>query len=144
MGIKGKYGFRFYPAAWSGALTTILAAVVAFGFIPQTAANYVTASGVAVLGLVSAFLARPWVVPTITASMATFLTSLAGFGLHLSDAKIAGVMGIATMVLTWVTHTNIVPKAGSPSWHDPRLHPLVGAPGVMAEPPAGNPTSLAS
>jgi len=124
----GRNGFRFYPAAWSGALTTVLAALVAFKVFPQTTADYVSAAGVAVLGLATAFLARPWVVPTIAAAIGTFLTSLGGFGLHLSDAQLAGVMGVVTMVLTWVVHSNVVPNAGSPALADPQLSPLVHGP----------------
>ncbi|SRR5216684_284608 len=122
------YGFRFYPAAWSGALATALAAVVAFGFLPKSTADYVSAAGVALLGLVTMVLARPVVVPAIAAAMSTFLVSLGGFGLHLTDAQLAGVMGVATMILTWAVHKNVVPAAGSPSVADPRLHPLVHAP----------------
>jgi len=127
----GRSGFRYYPAAWSGALTTVLAALVAFKVFPQTTADYVSASGVAILGLVTAVLARPWVVPVISAAFGTFLTSLAGFGLHFSDAQIAAVMGLVTLLGTWFVHSNIVPNIGSPSVLDPQLHPLVHTTGPV-------------
>ena len=124
----GRNGFRFYPAAWSGALTTVLAALVAFKVFPQTTADYVSASGVAVLGLMTAFFTRPVVVPVISAAFGTFLTSLAGFGLHLGDAQIAAVMGLVTLIGTWFVHQSVVPNAGSPAVADPQLSPLVHGP----------------
>jgi len=130
----GRSGFRYYPAAWSGALTTVLAALVAFKVFNQTTADYVSASGVAVLGLVTAVLARPWVVPAISTAFGTFLTSLAGFGLHLSDAQIAAVMGLVTLIGTAWVHSQVVPNAGSPAALDPQLRPLIHTAGPVVPP----------
>jgi len=132
-------GPRSYPAAWSGLLTTALATLVAFKVFNQDTANYVAASGTAVLGLATAALARPVVVPAITAAMGTFLVSLGGFGLHLDDAKLAGIMGASTALLTWYVHSNVVPTAGSPAVADPQLHPLVHSSGPVQPPPAAAP-----
>ena len=127
------YGFRYYPAAWSAALTAVLAVVVSFNFMPQTTADYVSTAGVSGLALVTALLARPWVVPTIAAALGGVMTGVAGFGLHFTDAQIAGVMALATMLMTWFVHSNVVPNLGSPSLRDPRLAALAHTAGPAAE-----------
>jgi hypothetical protein len=118
-------GFKFYPAAWAGALSAVLAVVVSFGFMPQKTADYVATAGVAVLGLVTALVARPVVVPVVAAAIGGVMVGIAGFGVHFTDAQVAGVMAVATMLMTWFVHTNVVPNAGSPSALVPQLAPLV-------------------
>jgi hypothetical protein len=127
----GRNGFRFYPAAWSGALTAALAVLVAFKVFNQQTADYVSASGVAVIGVATAAFAKPPLVPAISAAFGTFLTSLAGFGFHANATQLAAVMGLVTVLGTYWVHSNVVPKAGSPSVLDTDLHPLAGSPVIV-------------
>src|SRR5215471_11379551 len=124
-------GFRFYPAAASGLLTTVLAVLVAFKVFNQQTSEYVSASGVALISVATAAFAKPPLVPAIAAAFGTFLTSLAAFGFHASPEQLAAVMGLVTLLSTYWVHSNVVPTAGSPSVADPHLHPLVGSPVVL-------------
>lgn len=129
MGSPSVHGPVWFPAYYLQAgLGSVLALVVALGFLSQTGADYAATIGVAVIGLGTAFLTRPWDIPLIGTLAATVLTGIASFGVHrLSDQVIAAIVGLLTFGLGAITHQRVTPKAGSPYAEDPLLAVLAGA-----------------
>jgi len=108
------HGIKWYPAAWGQALATVLGVVVAFDFLSQTAASYVATAGVAVIGLITAALSRPWDVPLISAALTSALTAFTAFGLKWSDHQIAIVVTAVMWIAGYLIHDRVSPVAGSP------------------------------
>jgi len=102
-----------YPAAILYAANAVIALVVSFGFLTAVQAHYVTTIATAVLGLAVAFLARPPVIPVISAGLATILTAIGGFGIHLSDAKIGALVTLVSLVTAYLTHQAVTPVAAA-------------------------------
>jgi hypothetical protein len=100
---------HLYPAAILYALNAVVALVVSFGFLSSTTAHYVTVVATAVLGLAVAVTTRPVVIGTITAAFASILTGIAGFGVHFTDAQVAAVTTLVSLIAAFVTHQNVVP-----------------------------------
>jgi len=100
-----------YPAAVAYVVNLIMAAVVSFNFLPVNTAHAVSVAVVALTSLVVVFLSRPIAVPAATGAAQTFLVALAGFGLHLSDAKIAALVGVVGFVTAFVTHQLVIPTS---------------------------------
>lgn len=128
---KGLSGLKWYPAAWSQGLATVLAVVVGFNFLSQQAASYVATLGLAAIGLMTAALVRPPDLAAMSAGVTAVLTALGAFGLHWSDHQIAAlVAALGWAAGIWV-HTQSTPRAGSPYALDPHLPTppgLAGAP----------------
>jgi hypothetical protein len=118
------HGIKFYPAAYTAALTAVLGVVVSFGFLSQDTASIVATAGTAVLGLITVALARPFEVTALGPALTAALTGIAAFGLNWNDQQIGALVLLATMVTGYFVHANVVPKAGSPSVSDPALAPL--------------------
>jgi hypothetical protein len=107
---------KFYPATILYALNTAVAFLVAFGLnlsATQTAA--ITTIATAVLGIAVAFTVRPPAVPVISAAFASALAAGASFGLHLSPNQIGVTIAALSLVVGFLTHQNVTPKAGSPT-----------------------------
>jgi hypothetical protein len=124
--VMNLHGIRWYPAQWQVALSAVLALVVAFGFLSQTAASYVSTAGMALFALVTAALTRPWDIPLVQGAAATFLTGLAAFGLKWDDHQIAAVVTVLGLLMGYFIHNQVTPKAGSPYASDPALAPAFG------------------
>jgi hypothetical protein len=118
------HGFKWYPAMWLSGLAAVLGVVVSFGFLTQTTAAAVSTVGTAGVGLVTVWLTKPFDVPLMGTLMTTVLVGIAGFGIHLSDAKIGAVVTLITLAAGYLTHQAVTPKAGSPAQLDPGLAAL--------------------
>ena len=118
------HGFQWYPAQWQTGLATVLSVVVGFGFLSQTAASYVSTAGLALIGLVTAALVRPWDIPVMSAAVTAALTAFTAFGLKWDDHQIALVVGGLAWLAGFFIHDRVTPKAGSPAALDPGLAPL--------------------
>jgi len=124
--MKDLHGLKWYPAAWLGAINTIIAGVVAFGFLSQTQAAYTTTIATGLTGLVTWFTIRPLDLVVFTAGVSTVITAIGGFGFNLTDQKVAALAAVLTLLANGIAHLAGVPVAGSPSAQDPKLHALVG------------------
>jgi uncharacterized membrane protein YgaE (UPF0421/DUF939 family) len=123
-------GYKWYPAAWSQGLATILGVVVGFGFLTQVQASYVSTLGLALIGLATAVMVRPLDIPVMSAAVTTALAALGAFGLHWSDHQIAVVVAALGWLAGYFVHDRVTPKAGSPYALDPSLPTPPGLAGV--------------
>jgi hypothetical protein len=105
---------KFYPATWTAALSTILAAVVAFGGLSQHTSATILTVATAVLGIVTVAMTRPFAPAALGTVVTTLLTAIAGFGVHLSSAQIGAVVAVVSLVAGMFTHLAASPVAGSP------------------------------
>lgn len=94
-----------YPAAVSYVVNLIMAVVVSFDFMSPSTAKVVATAVVALTSLVVVFLVHPFALATATGAFQTFVVSLAGFGLHWDDARIASVVGVFTFIAAVVMHS---------------------------------------
>lgn len=107
------------PGLWAYALNAVLGLVVAFHVFSASNAHYVTTIATAVVGLIVTFThasaGKPVNVPAAATLFTTILTGLAGFGLHLGDAKIAAITTVFSMLAAFFTHQSFVHAAPAPA-----------------------------
>lgn len=98
-----------YPAAVGYIVNVIMAAVVAFNFLPQSTAHAVAVAVVALTSLVVAFLVHPFVVGAATGAFQTLLVAVTAFGFHLTDEQTAGAVGLFGLIAAFITHRLVIP-----------------------------------
>jgi hypothetical protein len=100
------------PAVLMYAVNAALTALVAFGFHATPGwTGAVTTIAAAVITIVTAAATRPVAVPVITGAVATIASAAAAFGLHLSSAQIGAAVPVLAIILSLVLRQAVTPLA---------------------------------
>lgn len=109
-------GFKFEPAVILYGVNAAVALVVAYGLdLTKTQIAAITVAATAVLAIVTAVMTRPVVVSTITGAVASLLTAVAAFGLHLTGDQIGATVTVLSIGLALLLRQNVSPAAVAPS-----------------------------
>lgn len=99
-----------WPAMVAYIVNLIMAAVVAFNFLPAATARGISVGVVALTSVVVALLIHPPALAAATGAFQTLVLALSSYWLHLNDHQIAAIVGIFGLITAVITHTLGTPQ----------------------------------